>query len=98
MIIIRNDDVVEDINADDLPGFHQSSRQADILLGCGDITGRMIMGEDSQDTIILTHFHSRFSLIIPSRRNKVEWSPPGIPFKFVAILHYMKLFVKSTVS
>jgi hypothetical protein len=33
MIIVRNGDVAENINADDLPGFRQSSRQADILLG-----------------------------------------------------------------
>jgi hypothetical protein len=48
MLVIPDDDMVEDINADDLPGFHQSFCQADILLGGGNITGRMIMHKDDR--------------------------------------------------
>ena len=43
MLVIPDDDMVEDIDADDLPGFDKPFRQADILLGGGNIAGRVIM-------------------------------------------------------
>jgi hypothetical protein len=45
MLVIRDDDMVEDFNADDRPGFYQSFCQADILLGGGNIAGGVIMHE-----------------------------------------------------
>ena len=62
VLVIPDNDVIQDIDADDLPGFHQSFCQADILLGGGNIAGRVIMHKETEDTIIQTHFHSRFLL------------------------------------
>jgi len=39
VLVIPDDDMVEDIDADDLPGFDKPFRQADILLGGGRIAG-----------------------------------------------------------
>ena len=46
--MIPDDNVVEDFDADDLSGFHQPFRQADILLGDGSIAGRVIMDKDDR--------------------------------------------------
>ena len=48
MLVIPDDDMVEDIDADDLPGFDKPFRQADILLGGGRIAGRVIVDKDDR--------------------------------------------------
>ena len=46
VLVIPDDDMVQDIDADDLSGFHQPFRQADILFGGGNIPGGVIMDKN----------------------------------------------------
>ena len=62
VLVIPDNNMVQDIDADDLTGFYQPFRQADVLFGGGNITGRVVVDKDAEDSIIQVHFRSLYQL------------------------------------